>query len=185
PPQPPQPKWKPECEPDFVVQIEEYKGKKKPDPNIFGGTSGGSGNNTTGETSFSHKKEDDNLPDDDRKNIGRWGEKLVFNSLKDKFKDKTITWLNEKKEEGESYDITITKDDTNEYVEVKTTITDKEDWFTVSNAQWQVMKEKADKFHIYRVYNAGTKNAKIIEISNPYEKWNNGEIIADPIRIKI
>ena len=47
------------------------------------------------------------------------------------------------------------------------------------------MKEKGDKYHIYRVYGAGTKNAKLEKIHNPAKLWKDGCINAYPVGIEI
>ena len=47
------------------------------------------------------------------------------------------------------------------------------------------MKEKGDKFYIYRVYGAGTENTKIEKIPDPAKLWKEGHIDAYPIGIEI
>lgn len=47
------------------------------------------------------------------------------------------------------------------------------------------MKEKGEKFYIYRVYGAGTDKAKVEIIRNPAKLWKEGKIEADPIRIEL
>ncbi len=148
------------------------------------------------------------LSREDKKAIGKWGEQYALKCLKAKLIDKypegkieetsngftiyldellivEVHWLNAIDDVGEGYDIKVVENSVEEYIEVKSTTTDTKDWFDVSEKQWKSMKGEGNKFHIYRVYNAGTDKAKIGVITNPYEKWQEGNIKAYPIRIKI
>jgi len=96
-----------------------------------------------------------------------------------------VIWLNKNGESGEHYDIEIKEKGDAIFIEVKSTKEYGKAWFEVSKDQWGLMKEKGDKFYIYRVYGAGTKNAKIKKIPNPAKLWKEGHINAYPIRIEI
>ena len=45
------------------------------------------------------------------------------------------------------------------------------------------MKEKGNKFYIYRVYGAGTERVKLEKIPSPVKLWKEGKIEAYPIWI--
>ena len=96
-----------------------------------------------------------------------------------------IIWLNKNKESGQHYDIKIKEGGDEIFIEVKSTKEFEKTWFEVSKDQWRLMKEKGDKFYIYRVYGAGTKNAKLKKIPNPAKLWKEGYIDAYPIGIEI
>lgn len=139
--------------------------------------------------------------------IGKWGEEYALECLKkekcEEYSDGEISyteegfiikdganivevkWLNKSKEQQESYDIELIENDTTHYIEVKSTKTEKRDWFDVSKGQWGLMQEKGDKFLIYRVSGAGTEKVKLVTIRNPAKLWRDGGIVADPIRIQI
>lgn len=140
--------------------------------------------------------------------IGKWGEEYALECLKkekcEKYLDGEISgtqegfiikkdggnivevkWLNKSNEQQKSYDIELIENDTTHYIEVKSTKTEKMDWFDVSKGQWELMQEKGDKFWIYRVSSTGTKKVKLVKIENPAKLWRDGGIVAHPIRIQI
>ena len=98
-----------------------------------------------------------------------------------------VIWLNKNGESGQHYDIKIIEITKNkeEFIEVKSTKEYEKAWFEVPKDQWRLMKEKGDKFYIYRVYGAGTKKSKIEKISNPVKLWKEGYIDAYPIIIEL
>ena len=96
-----------------------------------------------------------------------------------------IIWLNKNGESREHYDIKIVENGEEIFIEVKSTKEYGKDWFQVSKDQWRLMKENGNKFYIYRVYGAGTKEAKIEKICNPAKLWEEGRIDAYPIGIEI
>lgn len=71
------------------------------------------------------------------------------------------------------------------YIEVKSTKTDTKDWFDLSRDQWELMNEKKERFFVYRVYNSGTKLARYMRIRNPAQLWQEGRIVAYPVRIQL
>jgi len=141
--------------------------------------------------------------------IGRWGEEYVLKCLKEdkikKYPDARIkdiengfilekdgktlvkaVWLNKDRDLGREYDIELWEDDTRYFIEVKSTKTEKKDWFDISRAQWVFMREKGDKFFIYRVYGVGTiKPPPLLKICNPAKLWQEGRIDAYPVRIQL
>ncbi|MHA1632402.1 MAG: protein NO VEIN domain-containing protein, partial [Candidatus Freyarchaeota archaeon] len=72
-----------------------------------------------------------------------------------------------------------------EFIEVKSTGGEEKRWFDVSIEQWKLMREKGNKFYIYRVYGAGTSKPRLEKIHDPVKLWKEGYIDAHPIRIRI
>ncbi|MDL1957681.1 MAG: DUF3883 domain-containing protein, partial [Candidatus Desulfofervidus auxilii] len=143
-----------------------------------------------------------------KEDIGRWGEEYAFRCIKDEMRKKypyislldteqgfrlekdgevivEVVWLNKNGESGQHYDIKITEYRDEIFIEVKSTKENEKAWFKVTKDQWRLMKEKGDKFYIYRVYGAGTENAKIEKIPDPAKLWKEGHIDAYPIGIEI
>lgn len=134
----------------------------------------------------------DRISEGNKKRIGKWGEEYIFRSLKDdlekrypgKLKETVngfkisidskkieVTWHNKERESKNNYDIEIIEDDNTKYIEVKTTITDTDIMksFDISKDEWKFAEDNKEKYHIYRVYNAGNENVKYIDIPNPHE----------------
>ena len=145
---------------------------------------------------------------EEAKKIGRWGEEYAFRCIKDEMRKKypdtplldteqgfklekdggvivEVVWLNKNGESEQHYDIKITEDGDEIFIEVKSTKEYEKAWFQVSKDQWRLMKEKEDKFYIYRIYGAGTKKVKAEKIRNPAKRWREGHIDAYPIGIEI
>lgn len=93
--------------------------------------------------------------------------------------------LNKYVDNGEGCDIELIENLNKKYIEVKSTKADAKDWFEVSRRQWELAQEEGDNFHIYRIYNAGTNKAKLVDIPNPSKLWEEGDLTAYPIRIQI
>ncbi|MCX7811237.1 MAG: DUF3883 domain-containing protein [Leptospiraceae bacterium] len=201
--------WQPECTPDEAVTYfkdvgEQFIEKTEPAPAKEKKQS------SISPEPLKHPKEAerDVLSQKAKMKIGRWGEEYVFKLLKKELSAKytkgkmeetsdgftirsdellivEVRWLNKEKERYGEYDIEVVENNIKEYIEVKSTKTRTKDWFDVSNVQWEKMKQEQDKFHIYRVYNAGTKDANLDVITNPYKMWQDGDLNAYPIRIQI
>ena len=97
----------------------------------------------------------------------------------------SVKWLNKYNESRSHYDIGVTENGEEHYIEVKSTKTDDKEWFEVSRRQWELSQEEGDKFSIYRIYGAGTEKPKLIKICNPSKLWQEGGIIAYPVRIQL
>lgn len=126
--------------------------------------------------------------------IGRWGEQLVFRHLKDKFKDNNrteIKWLNQDGGIGKGYDFSIVLNGIEkEYIEVKSKIGDVKQLFEITGTQWEFARKlndegEGDKYKIYVVSNAGSKDAKINIIENPIQLWKDGKLYAHPVNFKL
>lgn len=159
--------------------------------------------------------EGENVVDDNGippKKIGNWGEKFVFNYFeKNRFselKDVTITdfgfsgknslnkiielkWLNRNKDIGKGYDFVIIENGVEiEYIEVKATIKSEKTLHIITGTQWEFARRlfnsgDGEKYKIYAVKNANSRNAKIKFISNPIRLWKDGNLYAHPINFKV
>lgn len=197
--------WREQCQPEGAkVNFQGYEPIKA---QTSSETEGGVVINHKSEKE-GEEKELDVLTSEDKKNIGRWGEKYALRCLKEilkgKYPESTIEetddgfkicidgesivevhWVNKVADRRESYDIKLTESGNEEFIEVKSTKMEDKDWFEISKAQWEFAQQKRDKFHIYRIYGAGTKNPKLVDISDPYQQWKDGNLTANPIRIQI
>ena len=201
--------WIQEVPPEHVpINIKEYniKEQKKIRDKI---ESNPTGRNFIVESLNSNPLNNKNSNEEDKKNIGRWGEEYAIIYIKSELEkihpniplidtkegfklkkdDDTIAeviWFNKEKEGNKSPDIILIKKNEDKiFIEVKSTIELEKDWFFVTKFQWDFIKEKGDKFYIYRVYGAGTNKARLEKIHNPAKLWKDGYIYADPINIKI
>ncbi|MGC8886386.1 MAG: sacsin N-terminal ATP-binding-like domain-containing protein [Verrucomicrobiia bacterium] len=196
-------KWQPECQPEEAnITIGEFSGSKTPINSQLGV------NITNPTLNQSENTHCDTLSQEDNINIGKWGEEYAFKCIIKEMSDKyhydkpvdndqvfeikkdnkvivEVKWLNKYKESKEPYDIEFNEDGKKYLIEVKSTIDTNKKWFEVSKKQWDLMREKMDEFYIYRVYCAGTKNAKTQKIQDPVKLWLDGVIDAYPIRIEL
>uniref|UniRef100_A0A804M5T2 Protein NO VEIN C-terminal domain-containing protein n=1 Tax=Zea mays TaxID=4577 RepID=A0A804M5T2_MAIZE len=109
------------------------------------------------------------LSDANQLRTGRLGEELVEKYLAKQLGSNNVRWVNNRIETGLPYDIVITHPEGfTEYVEVKTTVSSRKDWFDVSAREWQFALEKGDSFSIARVI-LGTKKASIEMLKNPHK----------------
>jgi hypothetical protein len=109
------------------------------------------------------------LSDASQLRTGRLGEELVEKYLAKQLGSNNVRWVNNRIETGLPYDIVITHPEGfTEYVEVKTTVSSRKDWFDVSAREWQFALEKGDSFSIARVI-LGTKKASIEMLKNPHK----------------
>lgn len=207
--------WEPQCKPKEVEpRIKEIDIPVTGSKDSGGGDSGevpqkkGEGQKDQDEKKDEDEGKKNAISQKDKVKIGKWGEEYALMCLKEKLKKKyqngkieetssgfnivvddmvvvEVDWLNAIGDSGEGYDIKVTEKNSEWYIEVKTTKTDKKDWFDISSKQWEIMEKEGDMFHIYRVYNAGTQKAYIVDIPNPYEMWREGNLTAYPIRIQI
>ncbi|HAA28972.1 MAG TPA: hypothetical protein DCE56_16370 [Cyanobacteria bacterium UBA8553] len=138
---------------------------------------------------------------------GIWGEKFAVEYLRQKFIDKypegkltenqygfyikvnnqavvEIQWFNEI-QETEGYDIKLIENGREEYIEVKSTKPGAKKLIRLSGSQWKLAQERGENFHIYRVYDAGTKRAKLVDIPNPHQLCLEGKLRIDSIEFRI
>lgn len=98
----------------------------------------------------------------------------------------TGVWLNGGGiDTGEGHDIRVEENSAIHYYEVKSTKSEAKTWIDLSGRQWRLAKEQRAHFHILRVYNAGTRQAKVTLIDDPVRQWESGAITAFTLRIKV
>jgi len=205
--------WAPECEPDTIaVRIQEVE----PDKIVTADLSGQIGNIEAGRDEKSTKeiekpeKEVEKTPID-KKAIGKWGEKYVYNALREKYQEQgdiietdpgfkvknaddeefEIIWLNKHQDKGKGYDFLVRKNGTEiEYIEVKTKTQDGEELIEVTGTQWEFARKlfdqnEGEKYSFYVVLNAGKENAQIRILKNPIKLWKQGKLYAHPVNFKL
>jgi hypothetical protein len=141
------------------------------------------------------------------KQIGDWGEECVYLYLKNEYKDSgkiaeskngftvinengnataEVRWLNIDSQKGIGCDFII-KDEEKilKYIEVKSKTKEGAESIEVTGAQWRLAEKEQDKYWIYCVQGARSKNPNIVLIQNPVKKWRDGIIEAGPICLKI
>lgn len=106
--------------------------------------------------------------------VGRWGEKLVAQYL-DKQKELgniiEYMWRNDEDEVGDPFDFEVMVKDENgfhkDYIEVKSTKSNNKEVFQISVQQIKFADEKKNRFHIYRVFNAGdSERVRLIRLTD-------------------
>jgi hypothetical protein len=141
----------------------------------------------------------------DKKEIGRTGERYVFEKLKIEYKTKyptsTITdlddgfkisgeagvevyWLNKNHERGIGHDIFLRENGTERYIEVKSTIENSFDWFTLTSNEWESARLKGDDYYIYHVRNLAVQPI-CIRIKNPIKHWMEGHFQVRALEMRI
>ncbi len=205
--------WTPECEPDTIaVKMQVVEPLKIITPDLsrqreeIETAPDEIPTNETEET----EKDILNMPLD-RNAVGRWGEKYVYNALKEKYQERgnlietdsgfkvinaeneefEIIWLNKHQDRGKGYDFVIRKNETeSEYIEVKTKIEDSEELIEVTGTQWEFARKlfdegKGERYSFYVVLNAGKENAEIHILRNPIKLWKEGKLYAHPVNFKL
>lgn len=205
--------WKEECRPeDAAIQIAvsytPLEGSPRVEPRAPSGTSAAPGEDMT-ETPEKETNGLDSLSPKDRSAIGRWGEHYAFRCLRSQMIERyssatpldsrgtcsisrdgeriaEVCWVNSLRDEGEGYDIRCFERGGYEYFEVKSTETTDKEWFQLSRRQWEFAQQQGDRFHIYRVYGAGTTDPpNPVDIKNPFRLWEQGHLTAYPTRLHI
>ncbi len=189
--------WKAEVEPDSIeVTVEEIEPEIIDTPDLRGQCP--SEINTGNNNDESEMDEQDEVKkgksNKQLKDIGKWGERFVYNHLQQNLinQDNTeIVWLNENGDVGKGYDFSIVSDGNEiEYIEVKSKTDSDPQLFEITGTQWECArklynKNEGDKYKIYVVSNAGTENAKIGIIKNPTKLWKDGKLYAHPVHFKL
>ncbi|XP_071709106.1 protein NO VEIN-like [Rutidosis leptorrhynchoides] len=99
---------------------------------------------------------------------GSTGEQKAFEYFCVKFADKRVRWVNEVKESGLPYDIVVEDKEDNkevEYIEVKSTVKAKKEWFGISVNEWQFAVEKGESYSIACVVLSDEKKKKSAQIT--------------------
>lgn len=188
--------WKSEVEPDSVdATVEEIEPEIIDTPDLRGQRpfeSNPAENFGESETDDQDKSKDEKSKKQ-LKDIGKWGERFVYNHLQQQFNQDNaeIIWLNEKGDAGKGYDFSIVSDGKEiEYIEVKSKTDSDPQLFEITGTQWEFARKlynenEGDKYKIYVVSNAGTENAKIGIIKNPTKLWRDGKLYAHPVHFKL
>ncbi|KAJ0989891.1 hypothetical protein J5N97_008247 [Dioscorea zingiberensis] len=99
---------------------------------------------------------------------GRLGEFLSYKYFTEKLGSANVKWVNEETETGLPYDLIIGEtEESQEYIEVKTTKFANKNWFEISTREWQFASLKGDTFSIAHVVLLSQKKATINILKNP------------------
>ncbi|KAK8913915.1 hypothetical protein KSP39_PZI024215 [Platanthera zijinensis] len=98
---------------------------------------------------------------------GRQGEMIAYRYFTEKLGEAAVKWLNRDFEMGLPYDLIIEQDSKKVYVEVKSTVSAKKNWFHLSTNEWHCAVEKEESFMIARVILSSAENAKVLIFKNP------------------
>ena len=191
-----------------AIKVEEYEPKEVPRSSSSGVNKRVKNHSPSDTNLFPTPSSVDALSRDAKKAIGNRGEEIALKQLKEEKSEEysdvnvidkddgfviekdgeilvKVIWLNKNDDRGVGHDIELIENDITNYIEVKSTITEKKDWFEVSRAQWELMQKAGNNFWIYRVYNIEVETPKLTKIRNPAKLWQEGNITAYPIRIQI
>lgn len=100
---------------------------------------------------------------------GRLGELVAFKYFVGKDGPEFVNWVNKTHETGLPYDIILggNDEDSREYIEVKSTISVRKNWFLISMREWQFAVERGESFSIAHVVIAENNMAKVTIYKNP------------------
>jgi hypothetical protein len=96
-----------------------------------------------------------------------------------------VRWLNWQQDRGVGYDILVCEGGVEGYVEVKSTADEARAVFEVTPAEWECARLNGPRYRIFRVYNAGRPNPRIEVLADPYRLWQEGRLVARPVRIEL
>jgi len=201
--------WNPEVDPWDV----EPRGTEDVIPEFKPSNLSANRNPQTNSKNLSSERENnesikDNLSQEAKTKIGRWGEEFAVEKLREKFLGKypncklqetesgfyisvdnqikvEVNWLNKFGEHGIGRDIEYIENGVKHFIEVKATKTDSKEIFQISRSEWQLAKDEQENYSIFRIYNAGTSYARPEEIRNPYKKWLDGSLSVQSLTIRI
>ncbi|MFW9876470.1 MAG: DUF3883 domain-containing protein [Candidatus Thorarchaeota archaeon] len=109
------------------------------------------------------------------KNLGREGEKRIYEGLKEDFSESIVIWNNKDGESGKPYDILLTmKNGEEKFIEVKTTHTDKLN-FEMSETEIQFALDNSDRYKIYLIINFGKGLDTYIEEIENFKEIYHGK----------
>jgi len=141
--------------------------------------------------------------------VGIRGEEIVFRTLIQTLKEKyaryeviqetyeylelsssnnsqiILKWENAGNSESfKSYDLILYEKNIKKFIEVKSTKSKNKSSFLISGSEWNIAKIVGENYYIYRVFDCLSINPRIVIIQNPYQKWLDGLIIANPVKLK-
>jgi hypothetical protein len=130
-----------------------------------------------------------------RSAVGAWGEEFVYAYLRDAVRGGgggggvAVRWLNEHAEQGKPYDIAVESREDGDggasgsgggvhttYIEVKASALGDKALFEFSHNEFLFAQQAGDDYHIYRVLSAGSADARIVRIVNPYLQFRTQRI---------
>ncbi|XP_051130076.1 protein NO VEIN [Andrographis paniculata] len=98
---------------------------------------------------------------------GRVGELVAYEYFLGNEEQRSVKWVNETSETGLPYDIILGEDEeTQEYIEVKSTISARKNWFLISLREWQFAVEKGESFSVAHVVLSDNNMAKVTIYKN-------------------
>ena len=176
-PKEPQQKWKQECPPEKAQgTITEIIKTPTRSQSIDRGDS-----DTVRQPSDPSKEIEFSNPQD----IGKWAEEFVRLYLIGKNPHCQVFPMNDETNQI-GYDIQVKQNgEIIKYVEVKGKVGNRPSYVEISNRQWEMACEHGEKYAIYIVTNVGEDNVGLHIIENPKQKFAEGELDAQPIKIKI
>ncbi|CAN6166762.1 unnamed protein product [Urochloa humidicola] len=107
---------------------------------------------------------------------GRLGEAAVHEYFIEKLGSGSVKWMNEDIESGLPYDITITKGDATEYVEVKATFIPNKNWFHITRRELQFAEEKGDSLTVAYVLLSKPDKASIVLLKNLHKLQRRNDL---------
>jgi hypothetical protein len=202
--------WQPECEPGEIAEIEAVQWTNVPNSDTISFSKNESKLPSSPLTIQLIKELhtiDRNEEHEKPKLSGIWGEKFAVEYLKRKFiaqysqgnfeENKygfsikinsqivvEVQWLNEIQETA-GYDIKLIENSREDYIEVKSSQPGAKKLIKLSGSQWKLADDLGENFHIYRVYDAGTQQATLIDICNPTQLFSEGSLRIDSISLRI
>ncbi len=202
--------WQPECEPREILDIEVVQWTNVPNSDTISLSSSQS-ELPSSPPMIQLIRELRTIDRDELiekpKLSGIWGEKFAVEYLKRKFIAKyfqgnfeenkygfsikinsqivvEVQWLNEI-QETTGYDIKLIENGREDYIEVKSSQPGAKKLIKLSGTQWKLADDLGENFHIYRVYDAGTQQATLIDICNPTQLFSEGSLRIDSICLRI
>ncbi|MBS3030005.1 MAG: DUF3883 domain-containing protein [Dolichospermum sp. DET50] len=202
--------WQPECEPREILDIEVVQWTNVPNSDTISLSSSQSELPSSPpmiQLIRELRTIDRDEPIEKPKLSGIWGEKFAVEYLKRKFIGKyfqgnfeenkdgffikinsqivvEVQWLN-KTQETTGYDIKLIENGREDYIEVKSSQPGAKKLIKLSGTQWKLADDLGENFHIYRVYDAGTQQATLIDICNPTQLFSEGSLRIDSICLRI
>jgi hypothetical protein len=149
------------------------------------------------------------LHQDDKNNIGDWGEKYVYKYLKSEYWNQSsketnngfiaddgnskieIKWLNQNGNFGRGCDFEVWRDgELVEQIEVKSTIETQSALIELSRLQWETAKnlhirKNGEKYSIYVVIGAGTDLSILMKFNDPISRWFADDLITQAVELRV
>ena len=203
--------WTPPFDPDstngIIIEIEPEKISTPDLSNQSTITEESNESESTSNDTDNHEDNDGKLNPLDKESIGKWGEKHVFNTLKNeytkygslnetesgftvtRFPDDLfeIVWLNKNGNRGKGYDFVIKKNEIEiEYIEVKAKSQEDNELISANGTQWEFARKLFDNGNGNRYcFYVVKPSAQIKVIRNTIKLWKEGKLYAHPVNFKL